>query len=230
MQSVSLQTTPIVRPCGRYHVHMGCVLWIQSLIYVPRPLMCFMQYRVILNHVILGMDCTYYLTCAWLFRFHESRTHACRTIFSMLLRRRHCFNMTWIRPDISACQALIVWKSMKHDDVIKWKHFPRYWPLVRGFTGQWHGTLMFSLIFAWIKGWVNNGEAGDLRRYRAHYDVIVMINPLWPSDAILRQWTGRALFRAMACRLFGAKTLPAQMMSYCQILGTIWQLALVKLD
>ena len=23
-------------------------------------------------------------------------------------------------------------------------------------------------------GWVNNGEAGDLRRYRAHYDAIVM--------------------------------------------------------
>ena len=23
-------------------------------------------------------------------------------------------------------------------------------------------------------GWVNDGEAGDLRRHRAHYDVIVM--------------------------------------------------------
>ena len=33
---------------------------------------------------------------------------------------------------------------------------------------------MFSLIFVWINGWVNNREAGDLRRYRAHYDVIVM--------------------------------------------------------
>ena len=26
----------------------------------------------------------------------------------------------------------------------------------------------------WINGWVNNREAGDLRRNRAHYDVIVM--------------------------------------------------------
>ena len=34
---------------------------------------------------------------------------------------------------------------------------------------------MYSLIFAWIYGWVNNREAGDLRRHRAHYDVIVMI-------------------------------------------------------
>ena len=40
--------------------------------------------------------------------------------------------------------------------------------------GQWRGALMFSLICARIKGWVNNREAGDLRRYCAHYDVIVM--------------------------------------------------------
>ena len=33
---------------------------------------------------------------------------------------------------------------------------------------------MFSLICAWINGWVNNGEAGDLKRHRAHYDVTVM--------------------------------------------------------
>ena len=72
-----------------------------------------------------------------------------------------------------------------HDDVIKWKHLPRYWPFVGGIhrspvnsphKGQWRGPLMFSLICAWIDGWVNNGEAGDLRCYRAHYDVIVMFH------------------------------------------------------
>ena len=36
------------------------------------------------------------------------------------------------------------------------------------------GALMFSLICSWINGWVNNREAGDLRRHRAHYVVIVM--------------------------------------------------------
>ena len=41
--------------------------------------------------------------------------------------------------------------------------------------GQWRGALMFSLICAWINGWVNNREAGGLRRHRAHYDVTVMI-------------------------------------------------------
>ena len=37
------------------------------------------------------------------------------------------------------------------------------------------GALVFSLICARMNGWVNNREAGDLRRYRAHYDVIVMV-------------------------------------------------------
>ena len=40
---------------------------------------------------------------------------------------------------------------------------------------------MISLICVWINDWVNNGETGDLRRYRAHYDVIVMdrLNRIW---------------------------------------------------
>ena len=40
--------------------------------------------------------------------------------------------------------------------------------------GQWRGALMFSLICVWENDWVNNREAGDLRRYRAHNDAIVM--------------------------------------------------------
>ena len=74
-------------------------------------------------------------------------------------------------------------QAWAHDDVIKWKHFPRYWPFVRGIhrppvnsphKGQWRGALMFSLICVWINVWVNNREAGDLRRYRDHYDVILI--------------------------------------------------------
>ena len=34
---------------------------------------------------------------------------------------------------------------------------------------------MFSLICAWINGWVNNGEASNLRRHHAHYDVTVIL-------------------------------------------------------
>ena len=70
-----------------------------------------------------------------------------------------------------------------HDDVIKWKHFPRYWPFVRGIhlspvnsphKGKWRGAVMFTLICPRINGWVSNCEAGDLSRNRSHYDVIVM--------------------------------------------------------
>ena len=39
---------------------------------------------------------------------------------------------------------------------------------------HWHGALMFPLICAWINDWVNNREAGDLRRHHTHYDVTVM--------------------------------------------------------
>ena len=66
-----------------------------------------------------------------------------------------------------------------------WKHFPRYWPLVRGIhlspvdfphEGQWRGALMFSLICAWTNGGANNRNAGDLRHHRVCYDATVMIN------------------------------------------------------
>ena len=76
--------------------------------------------------------------------------------------------------------------SSSHDDVIKWKHFPRIWPLVRKIhrspvnsthKGQWRGA-MFSLICAWINRWINNLEAGDFRCHRAHYDFIVKRNDL----------------------------------------------------
>ena len=36
-----------------------------------------------------------------------------------------------------------------------------------------------------INGWVNNREAGDLRRYRAHYGIIVMLNQRKYNNRIL---------------------------------------------
>ena len=77
------------------------------------------------------------------------------------------------------------------NDIIKWKHFPRYWPFVWGYhrsavnsphKGQWRRALMFSLICVWINGWVNNGDAGHLRRHRARYDVTVIFNERIDDD------------------------------------------------
>ena len=82
---------------------------------------------------------------------------------------------------LSACCCHVL---ITHDDVMKWKHFPRYWPFVRGVhrspvnsphKGQWRGALMFSLIGTRLNGWVNNRCAGDLRRHQVHYDVIVTL-------------------------------------------------------
>ena len=42
--------------------------------------------------------------------------------------------------------------------------FPTQRPVTRSFD-----------VFFDLNGWINNREAGDLRRHRAHYDVTVMI-------------------------------------------------------
>ena len=74
--------------------------------------------------------------------------------------------------------------KISNDDIIKWKHFPHYWPFVRGIhwslvnsphKGQWRRALMLSLNCAWINGWANNREAGDLRCHHTHYDVTVVV-------------------------------------------------------
>ena len=58
--------------------------------------------------------------------------------------------------------------NQQHDDVTKSKHFPRCLPLVRGIhrrplnsphKGQWRGVVMFSLIYVWTNGRVNNRDA-----------------------------------------------------------------------
>ena len=94
-----------------------------------------------------------------------------------------------------------------HHDVIKWKHFPRYWPFVRGIyrspvnsphKGQWRGALMFFFICAWISGSVNKRVAGDLRHHRAQFDVTVMFiasntNQGWPiRDAWERNYIAQS--------------------------------------
>ena len=55
-------------------------------------------------------------------------------------------------------------------------HFARNSPVTGEFPykGQWGWALIFSLICAWLNGWVNNREACDLRCHRPHYGVTVM--------------------------------------------------------
>ena len=75
----------------------------------------------------------------------------------------------------------------KHDDVIRWKHLPRYWPFVGGnhqwtvtshHKGQWHGALVFPLICAWTNSWANNRNVSVWRSNRTHY---VTAMKKWPG-------------------------------------------------
>ena len=64
--------------------------------------------------------------------------------------------------------------SPNHDDVIKWKHFPRYWSLVRGIH-CWTVNRWIPLTKASnANGWENNRDAGDLKRHRTNYNATVM--------------------------------------------------------
>ena len=40
--------------------------------------------------------------------------------------------------------------------------------------GQWRRALMFSFMYAWANDLVNSGDADDLRRHVADYDIFVM--------------------------------------------------------
>ena len=82
-----------------------------------------------------------------------------------------------------SASAINTVKLIRVYDVIKWKHFPRYWPFCAGnlpVTGEFPSRRpvtpkRWGFLCTWTNGWKNNRDAGDLRHHRAHYDVIVMV-------------------------------------------------------
>ena len=96
--------------------------------------------------------------------------------------------------DVMWFRCIILW----FDKVISWwRHqietFP-YRPFVRGIhrspvnsphKGQWHRALIFSLNYTWTYGWVNNRDAGDLRRHCVHYDATLML-PIFSRVIVLQ--------------------------------------------
>ena len=80
---------------------------------------------------------------------------------------------SWWRHQMETFSALLAICTGVHRSPVNSPH-----------KGQWRGALMFSLICVWINDWVNNREAGDLRRYRAHYDVIVMLARFYSTCSV----------------------------------------------
>ena len=89
---------------------------------------------------------------------------------------QNLYNISYCPWESRSCLVLLVLMWF-HDDVIKWKHFPRYWPFVQGIhrSPASDAELWYFLWSALERSnvWVNNRDAGDLRRHRAHYDVTV---------------------------------------------------------
>ena len=85
---------------------------------------------------------------------------------------------------VSHLSVISIRKCLSHVTSLNGNIFRVTGPLCGEFTdhrwipsqSQWRGALMFSLICAWINGWVTNREACDLSRHRAHYDITVMTN------------------------------------------------------
>ena len=132
-----------------------------------------------------------------LFRFRRERRRTHRAVMARVAVRLHTgcyitrntlYHVGYMVQDTKVREHkpfTIHTLDITHDDVIKWKHFPRYRLFVRGIHQSpvnsphkvhWRGAFMFSMICAWMKGWVNNRDARDLRSRDAHYDVIVMEN------------------------------------------------------
>ena len=114
-----------------------------------------------------------------------------------LVQERHNSSVLAMELRLSCTNPLIfvgpliweVWRGCNKKQIRSWwrhqiNHFLRHLPSMRRIhrspvnsphKGQWRRALLFSLICSRINGWVNNGEAGDLRRHRTHYDVTLMV-------------------------------------------------------
>ena len=79
-----------------------------------------------------------------------------------------CFTCTitvqWWRHQMETFSALLI---LCAGNLPVTSEFPSQRPVTR--------ALLFSMICVWINGWVNNREAGDLRRHDTHYDAVVMV-------------------------------------------------------
>ena len=143
-----------------------------------------------MRHTVLipvGMSLHYFWVCKkWIFMENEKHRAKSYIMFPFIYCRLSIYHGDILKDSAHNPTLLMVnYRSLMlaHDDVIIWKLFPRYWPFVRGIhrstvhsphKGQWRRALMFSLICVWIDSWVHNREAGDLRRYGIHCDVIVI--------------------------------------------------------
>ena len=81
---------------------------------MPSTLLCD-RYYISMPQVVHNLNASLANVCHW----KMSQVNLCLWTDRVSTKTKWHQCRTWI-------------KSMKHDDVIKWKQFPRYWPFVRG--------------------------------------------------------------------------------------------------
>ena len=94
---------------------------------------------------------------------------------------------------------------VNHDDAIKWKHFPRYWPFVRGIhrsprnsphKGQWRGALMFVCFQPTVEQKMETPVSWDAIALK-------MTSLYWISpQTLLTTWTKNDLVH---CRIYASR-------------------------
>ena len=119
--------------------------------------------------LVKGAPCGY-LSMLWLKLNHVSKRGPWCPIIEttgLAFEDRDNPRVTWWRHQMETFSVLLAICAGKSPVPVKSPH-----------KGQWREALMFSFIYVRINGWVNAGEAGDLRRHLAHYDVIVIYSDL----------------------------------------------------
>ena len=141
----------------------------------------FMFYSVYHNDITLRMICG----CSWVNRFLLKQNHSlaselnpCLNTFGLVVHiwTKSSWNkkMGYSVPGAKPLHDMMTssnWNIFRVN--VLWRGTQRS-PVNSPSKGKWRGALMFSFNCPWTNGWINNSEAGDLKRHLAHYDVIVM--------------------------------------------------------
>ena len=207
----------IIIPIQYYHRCINCNVVMFYSVRLYRSLFRFKGVRVI-KYWLIGVKKSVHLTHAFCIAldvtaskrselslsYKNFRLFNSLFLWSSFIRITHNWHPT-IRPWVRDMESKLSWRRHQMETFSALLaicagnspvtgEFPTQRPVTRSF--------FFSLICAWINGWVNNGEVGDLRRHCAHYDVTLMCLPSWSCRAICNVilcWVG-FLGESVSCK------------------------------
>ena len=119
-----------------------------------------------LNHISTRHSwCIYYIPITWMQHLQINLVFLYHQLAAvMYLTWSHLcsqYSPTWWRHQMETFSALLAICAGNS-------------PVTGEIPTQRPVTRRFDIFLTWINSWVNNREAGNLRRHRAHYDVTVM--------------------------------------------------------